>query len=191
MSPILEYAIQERISELRDAPNSGNAVIESTPNYQVVNNHVRGRRKKKQEKRLYKDLEQWINSSPAVKFVKEHLEMGWSYKQIIEELDKLYESAPEEYSSSRGQKITTATLSLWAKKLGLRRGNKTKIKEWEQSNEGFQWFRRQIIAGVAQDEIIAEFNLQHKLRPEAYSTFMGSGMTISTYLRWKREILSK
>lgn len=144
---------------------------------------------------LTRDAEEWFNTSPAVQFVKEHLEMGWAYGQIVSELDSLYDNDPEIYCSRQGMPITVPMISLWAKKLGyghgLGGGNKAKMEVWKQSNEGYQWFRDQVLAGVPQDEVIAEFNELHEKRPEAYSTIMGSGMTISTYIRWRREILAE
>lgn len=132
----------------------------------------------------------WFNTSPAVALVKQRLNEGRTYKQILEELDALYVERPNDYSTRKGQPITTATLSLWAKRLGFGNQSKGKVQAWKDNSIGYQWFKCQILSGVPQEQIIEEFNALHESDPENYSTPMGAAMTISTYNRWRRETLA-
>lgn len=131
---------------------------------------------------------------PAFRLVKQRLSEGWSYDQIIDEIERLEESGHKEYRSRQGRPITKAILSHWAKELGydVRPGGKTKeyLDKWKDNNEGYQWFKTQILSGIAPDDIINEFNKRHSSNPQAYSTPMGAGMTISTYNRWRKEIVA-
>ena len=124
--------------------------------------------------------------------VAKRLEEGWTYDMILEELAPLYQSDPIRYGTPSGLMITKATLSAWAKKIGVDyKANLNKIKSdnWKKESVGYQWVREMIFAGVEQDEIIARFNEYHKINPRDFSTSMGHPLTLSTYLRWRREIL--
>ena len=149
----------------------------------------RQEKRKEWSKQATTSASDWFKTSPAVALVKQRLDEGCSYKEILEELDNLYKKAPELYSTRTGQPITTATLSLWAKRLGFENQTKIKSQSWKDNSVGYQWFKREIIAGASQEEIIAEFNARHESDPESYSTPMGAGMTISTFMRWRREVL--
>ena len=137
----------------------------------------------------------WFNNSPAVDLARKRLAQGLSYNSILEELNGLYKDDPIKYGTRNGKPISAGTLSRWAKSFGYEQkpgGNaRDNMIKWKKANEGYQWFREQILSGRPQDEIIAKYNELHETNPEAYSTVLGSGMTISTYLRWKREILSE
>ena len=65
---------------------------------------------------------------PAFRLVKRRLSEGYSYNQIIDELEKLVSAGHTEYKSKQGRPITKAILSHWAKELGydVRPGGKTK-----------------------------------------------------------------
>lgn len=131
---------------------------------------------------------------PAFRLVKQRLSEGWSYDQIIDELENLEASGHKEYRSKQGRPVTKAILSHWAKELGydVRPGGKAKenLDKWKDNNEGYQWFKAQILAGITPEAIIAEFNKRHATNPQAYSTPLGAGMTISTYNRWRKEIVT-
>ncbi len=135
----------------------------------------------------------WFTTSPAVALVKQRLMEGCPYKQVLKELDILHKEHPDVYSTRTGQPITTATLSLWSKRLGFqnRNKNKEKVQSWRDNSIGYQWFKCQVLADVPQGQIITEFNALHESDPGNYSTPMGAAMTISTYNRWCREILAK
>lgn len=130
---------------------------------------------------------------PAFRIVKQRLSEGWSYDQIIDELENLEASGHKEYRSKQGRPVTKAILSHWAKELGydVRPGGKAKenLDKWKENNEGYQWFKAQILAGVTPEAIILEFNKRHATNPQAYSTPLGAGMTISTYNRWRKEVV--
>lgn len=131
---------------------------------------------------------------PAFRLVKQRLSEGWSYDQIIDELERLEASGHKEYRSKQGRPVTKAILSHWAKELGydVRPGGKAKenLDKWKDNNEGYQWFKAQILEGVTPEAIIAEFNKRHATNPQAYSTPLGAGMTISTYNRWRKEVVT-
>ena len=57
------------------------------------------------------------------------------------------------------------------------------------TSEGYQWFKAQVLAGVAPEAIIEEFNKRHVTNPQSYSTPLGAGMPVSTYNRWRKEIV--
>lgn len=120
------------------------------------------------------------------------LKEGWTYDMILEELLPLYKSDPVRYGTPSGLMVTKATLSTWAKKIGVDykvNKNKEKSNNWKKESVGYQWVRNMILAGVEQDEIISRFNEHHKINPQDFSTSMGHPLTLSTYLRWRREIL--
>lgn len=128
----------------------------------------------------------------AFVLVAKRLEEGWNYDMILEELTPLYKSDPIRYGTPSGLMVTKATLSNWAKKIGFNYNlnvTKQKSSNWKNENPGYQWFKKMIFSGVDQDKIIARFNELHEMNPDDYSTPMGHPMTVSTYLRWKRELL--
>lgn len=131
---------------------------------------------------------------PAFRLVRQRLSEGWSYDQIIDEFVQLEASGHKEYRSKQGRPITKAILSHWAKELGydVRPGGKAKdnLDKWKDTSEGYQWFKAQVLAGVAPEAIIEEFNKRHVTNPQSYSTPLGAGMTISTYNRWRKEIVT-
>lgn len=131
---------------------------------------------------------------PAFRLVRQRLSEGWSYDQIIDEFEHLEAFGHKEYRSKQGRPITKAILSHWAKELGydVRPGGKAKdnLDKWKDTSEGYQWFKAQILAGVAPESIIEEFNKRHASNPQLYSTPLGAGMTVSTYNRWRKEIVS-
>lgn len=131
---------------------------------------------------------------PAFRLVRQRLSEGWSYDQIIDEFVQLEASGHKEYRSKQGRPITKAILSHWAKELGydVRPGGKAKdnLDKWKDTSEGYQWFKAQVLAGVAPEAIIEEFNKRHVTNPQSYSTPLGAGMTVSTYNRWRKEIVT-
>ena len=131
---------------------------------------------------------------PAFRLVRQRLSEGWSYDQIIDEFVQLEASGHKEYRSKQGRPITKAILSHWAKELGydVRPGGKAKdnLDKWKDTSEGYQWFKAQVLAGVAPEAIIEEFNKCHVTNPQSYSTPLGAGMTVSTYNRWRKEIVT-
>lgn len=131
---------------------------------------------------------------PAFRLVRQRLSEGWSYDQIIDEFVQLEASGHKEYRSKQGRPITKAILSHWAKELGydVRPGGKAKdnLDKWKDTSEGYQWFKAQVLAGVAPEAIIEEFNKRHVTNPQSYSTPLGAGMTVSTYNRWHKEIVT-
>lgn len=131
---------------------------------------------------------------PAFRLVRQRLSEGWSYDQIIDEFVQLEASGHKEYRSKQGRPITKAILSHWAKELGydVRPGGKAKdnLDKWKDTSEGYQWFKAQVLAGVASEAIIEEFNKRHVTNPQSYSTPLGAGMTVSTYNRWRKEIVT-
>lgn len=131
---------------------------------------------------------------PAFRLVRQRLSEGWSYDQIIDEFEQLEASGHKEYRSKQGRPITKAILSHWAKELGydVRPGGKAKdnLDKWKDTSEGYQWFKAQVLAGVAPEAIIEEFNKRHVTNPQSYSTPLGAGMTVSTYNRWRKEIVT-
>lgn len=140
------------------------------------------------------DANDWKQNSPAYNLAKKRFAEGWTYDQILEEINVLNEEKPGQYCSRQGKPITKAILCIWAKQFGYNtvNGHQSKVKqeEWRQNSVGYQWFKKQILSGVPQETIMAEFNLLHESNPADYSTPMGAGMTISTFLRWRREVLS-
>lgn len=137
---------------------------------------------------------EWQQNSPAFNLAKQRFAEGWSYDQIIEEMTALNDKHSNLYCSRQGKPITKAILCNWAKQMGYDtvNGNQSKIKQelWRQNSVGFKWFKQQILAGMPQETTIAEFNALHESNPADFSTPMGAGMTISTYNRWRREVLS-
>ena len=131
---------------------------------------------------------------PAFRLVRQRLSEGWSYDQIIDEFEQLEASGHKEYRSKQGRPITKAILSHWAKELGydVRPGGKAKdnLDKWKDTSEGYQWFKAQVLAGVDPEAIIEEFNKRHVTDPQSYSTPLGAGMTVSTYNRWRKEIVT-
>ena len=131
---------------------------------------------------------------PAFRLVRQRLSEGWSYDQIIDEFEQLESSGHKEYRSKQGRPITKAILSHWAKELGydVKPGGKAKdnLDRWKDTSEGYQWFKAQVLAGVAPEAIIEEFNKRHVSNPQSYSTPLGAGMTVSTYNRWRKEIVT-
>lgn len=128
----------------------------------------------------------------AYRLVARRLEEGWTYDMILEELAPLYQSDPIRYGTPSGLMVTKATLSTWAKRLGVdykANLNKEKSNNWKQESVGYQWVKEMIYAGVEQEEIIARFNEKHLKNPREFSTSMGHPLTVSTFLRWRREIL--
>lgn len=131
---------------------------------------------------------------PAFRLVRQRLAEGWSYNQIIDEFEQLEASGHKEYRSKQGRPITKAILSNWAKELGydVKPGGKTRdnLDKWKETSEGYQWFKAQVLAGIAPEAIMEEFNKRHDSNPQSYSTPLGAGMTVSTYNRWRKEIVS-
>ena len=131
---------------------------------------------------------------PAFQLVKERLSNEWSYDQILEELGRLESEGHTEYRSKLGKPITKAIISHWAKELGydVKPGGKAKDKlnNWKRTNEGYQWFKKQVLSGVLPGKIIEEYNRLHIVNPQSFSTPLGSGMTISTYNRWRKDIVA-
>jgi len=138
---------------------------------------------------------EWKQSSPVYNLVKTRFAENKSYDEIISEIDELYKLDPIGYSSRQGKPISKPILCNWAKELGYdtHNGNKTKVRveEWKEKSRGYQWFKQQILAGRSQDEIMEQFNELHSSDPDSYSTMMGAGMTISTFTRWRRDVLSE
>ena len=102
----------------------------------------------------------------AYRLVARRLEEGWTYDMILEELAPLYQSDPIRYGTPSGLMVTKATLSTWAKRLGVdykANLNKEKSNNWKQESVGYQWVKEMIYAGVEQEEIIARFNAKDSL----------------------------
>lgn len=131
---------------------------------------------------------------PAFRLVKQMLSEGCTYNQILNKLEEYESAGRTDYRSKHGKPITKAIISHWAKELGydVRPGvtAKKNLDNWKKTNEGYRWFKTQVLLGVSPDVIIEEYNKFHTSNPHLFSTPLGSGMTISTYNRWRREIIS-